>query len=218
MCAADEISPLQVWGSHPDPTDRGERERRTDRPFGDRHSSIGVCMKRKVPVPLPAEFTVDAQDSITVALIIGGILWVIKKAHDEKHLNVKDVINYAMDLVEAALYSIFYFMFALYFGGIIEDVFPHYESHSTYWELLFEVLLQACVNTMVSQIIIDLVQRIPVPDLGQERKALAARNGGIIFGMSLYARQNQWKAKVAHLAKLEDALFFMGLPVKLVHR
>ena len=48
--------------------------------------------------------------------------------------------------------------------------------------------------------------------LVQNVDVLAARGGGIIFGMSLFARQNQWKAKVAALAAVEDQIFHNGIP------
>ena len=68
------------------------------------------------------------------------------------------------------------------------------------------------LNTAVSQVTIDLVQNIPIPDLGKQGKALAARGGGVIFGLSLFARQNQWKRKVGALATFEDKIFKYGLP------
>ena len=60
------------------------------------------------------------------------------------------------------------------------------------------------------------MQRMPIPDLGFHGKALAAKNGGIIFGMSMFARQNQFKAKVAALAAVEDKLFVCGVPARLL--
>ena len=48
-----------------------------------------------------------------------------------------------------------------------------------------------------------------------KRAALAAKGGGVIFGMSLFARQSHWKVKFATLASCEDKLFTYGLPSKL---
>ena len=142
------------------------------------------------------------EEVVTTAFVVLLISWVVKKLHDERHLNVRDCINYVLDLCEASMYSIFYVIFAMYFGGIVEDVFPHFDTHTSYHSMLREVILQAMVNTMVAQLTIDLVQSVPIPDLGKKGKALAAKGGGVIFGMSLFARQTQWKAKVAALAAL----------------
>ena len=125
------------------------------------------------------------------------------------------MINYVLDLTEAGLYSIFYFIFAMYFGGLIEDLFPHYQEHTIYWCVLLEVLGQAMLNSASQQITMDLVQRLPIPDLGAQGKALAAKGGGIIFGVSLFARQTQWKRKVAVLAALDDKIFIAGIPAGL---
>lgn len=95
---------------------------------------------------------------------------------------------------------------------------PHYTKHTTYWRLLGEVLMQGALNTAVGQITIDIVQRMPVPDLGTQKKALAARSGGVLFGMSLFARQTQWKLKFAALAAFEDRLFYCGLPQRFLAR
>ena len=169
--------------------------------------------KKPPPLPPPEPSVAFAEEVIAIFIIV-GLAWVIKRTHDEKHLNLHDILHYFGDMMEAALYSFCYFLFALYFGGIIEDVMPKYSSHTTYWCLLGEVLMQAMCNSIVSQMTIDLMQRIPIPDLGFEGKGLAARNGGIIFGTSLFARQNNFKAKVAAIAALEDKIFYLGFPSK----
>ena len=81
-----------------------------------------------------------------------------------------------------------------------------------------EVIMQAMINTAISQMTVDLVQSIPIPDLGHQGKALAAKGGGVIFGMSLFARQGNFRAKVAALAVHEDSLDTLGTRTLISHR
>ena len=170
----------------------------------------------KKPPPPPPEPVSLGEEAIALFIVV-GLAWLIKKIRDEKHLDITSMLHYVGDMCEVATYSFCYFLFAMYFGGVVEDIMPHYAKHTTYWCLWLEVLGTAMLNSIVSQMTIDLMKRMPVPDLGFHGKTLAAKNGGIIFGMSLFARQNQFKKKVAALAAVDDTLFHYGFPAKVLN-
>ena len=135
--------------------------------------------KPKAGAVVPEESS-TLEEAVVTALVVVTIAYVLGRLNERKQLNLRAFLGYMLDLVEASMYSICYFLLAMYFGGIVEDVYPHFSKHTSYGSLLLEVVLQAMTNTMVSQVTIDLVQCIPIPDLGRKGKALAAKGGGII--------------------------------------
>ena len=93
----------------------------------------------KKPPPPPPEPVSLGEEAIALFIVV-GLAWLIKKIRDEKHLDITSMLHYVGDMCEVATYSFCYFLFAMYFGGVVEDIMPHYAKHTTYWCLWLEVL------------------------------------------------------------------------------
>ena len=178
-------------------------------------------MRKKPPPPVIADqeaFLIE--ESCTVVFMLVAVGFILRRINQRREMSVRHFLGYLADFCEAAMYAFFYFFFAMYFGGLVEDLFPHLENYDkvSYFVLLRECVGQAVLNSLVSQVTVDLIQNIPIPDLGKKGKSLAAKGGGVIFGTSLFARQTHFRAKVACLAKLEGKVFKYGLPRQLLAR
>lgn len=113
------------------------------------------------------------------------------------------MLLYVGNLIEAGIYAFFYCFFGVCTAHLVESLFPALNPAAKNWEwLLLEVCLQAGVNAVFAQLVRDLVHSLPIPDIGGDKKKLAAQGGSIIFGFVTLSRQPVWKAKVAHLDKL----------------
>ena len=117
------------------------------------------------------------------------------------------------------MYAFFYFFFAMYFGGLVEDLFPHLENYDkvSYFVLLTSVSAR---RAQLARLAGDgrFDPKHPDSRPWQKGKSLAAKGGGVIFGTLLFAQQTHFRAKVACLAKLEGKVFKYGLPRQLLAR
>mmetsp|Transcript_14047 Transcript_14047/g.33307 ORF Transcript_14047/g.33307 Transcript_14047/m.33307 type:complete len:198 (+) Transcript_14047:92-685(+) len=178
-------------------------------------------MGRKMKIP---EVTVEPEEALglielmvavfTIAYVLSGLFHHFRK-------DLKWAVTYGLNLIEAGLWAAVFSVLAIWGAAVPELLFSKYiftpEVEGKKWpQLLFEVVLQAAANGAVSQVVVDLAKKVPVPDLGEDKKALSASTGGVIFGFLQLSRQNAWKAKIAGLDKLLDASFMMGLPVPFI--
>ena len=81
----------------------------------------------KKPPPPPPEPVSLGEEAIALFIVV-GLAWLIKKIRDEKHLDITSMLHYVGDMCEVATYSFCYFLFAMYFGGVVEDIMPHYAN------------------------------------------------------------------------------------------
>lgn len=149
-------------------------------------------------------------DSAVIAVLLVHAIYKADKKN--KGHFVGTVALYLGNLVESGIWAMLYCFFGFTCGHIPEHLFPPFDGTHKYWwpELMLEVCLQAAASVMVAQVVQDLVHLFPVPDIGHDSKALTASGGGIIFASISFARQTNFKNKLAFLVKLCDSDFLVS--------
>eukprot|EP00747_Dinoflagellata_sp_TGD_P168711 gnl/TRDRNA2_/TRDRNA2_195759_c0_seq1.p1 gnl/TRDRNA2_/TRDRNA2_195759_c0~~gnl/TRDRNA2_/TRDRNA2_195759_c0_seq1.p1 ORF type:complete len:218 (-),score=29.71 gnl/TRDRNA2_/TRDRNA2_195759_c0_seq1:358-960(-) len=145
----------------------------------------------------------------TAAAAIVIVCGIIKAARKKNVLSTAAI--YLGNLIEAGIWSMLYCFFGFSAGHLPEHLFPPFDPKHDYWwpQLMIELCLQAGVSAIIAQVVRDLVHSLPVPDIGHDAKPITDSGGGIIFASIMFARQANFKNKLAALVKLFEYDFHL---------
>ena len=178
--------------------------------------AVPCALAKKAKIAEPPHSGISTPDTLAFfVVVIVACLVGSKQIDNSSRRNLRpdllrDAIKYLTKMWEPFAYAFVYCVSAAFIGNVTDRVFPPFDAACGWPRLLAEVALQAGANAVLAQITRDLVAHLPMPPVDDIDRA--ASGGGVIFGLIMFSRQGNWKAKIAALDRALERDFVFVLP------